>query len=55
MAGYLAAAYVSNDDLRAGRLRPALEQVLAQPLPAQADLGGSGRAAEQLLAMVSGQ
>lgn len=55
MAAYLPVAHVSNDDLRAGRLRPALEQVLEKPFPAQVDLGGSGRAADKLLEMAAGR
>ena len=37
MAGYLPTAYVRGDDLRAGRLEPALDAVLARPGHAAAD------------------
>jgi len=40
---------ISNDDLRAGRLRPALEEVLARPFPAEPALSGALVAARRLL------
>ncbi len=48
MGAYLPTAHVSNEDLRAGRLRAAIEEVLAKAFPPPADLGGSARAAERL-------
>ena len=49
MQTWLACAYVSNDELRHGRLREPLEAVLAQPLPPPPPLDGAQRAAERLL------
>lgn len=50
MPRYLAAAPLDNASLRAGRLRPALEAVLARPMPPPPPLDGADRAAERLLA-----
>lgn len=49
MQRHVPSAHVGNDDLLAGRLRPAIESVLAQPLPAPPDLGGAETAARRLL------
>jgi L-arabinokinase len=49
MKSLLACAYVSNDDLRHGRLRAALEAVLAEPMPAPPALDGAEQAAARLL------
>jgi L-arabinokinase len=49
MGQYVPAVHVSNDDLRAGRLRAALEEVLARPFPAEPDLSGALVAARRLL------
>jgi L-arabinokinase len=54
MKAYLPAAYVTNDDVRAGRLEPALRAVLALPLLPPPDLTGAERAAERILDYVSG-
>ena len=48
----LPAAHVSNDDLRAGRLRDALARVLALPFPDPPDMSGAGVAAERILSVV---
>ena len=45
----LACAPLSNEDLLAGRLAPALEDVLARPQPPPPDLDGAARAARRLL------
>src|SRR5262249_34513045 len=49
MKSLLACAYVSQDDLRPGRLRGALEALLAQPLLPPPALDGAERAAGRLL------
>jgi hypothetical protein len=49
MPRYLPVAYVSNQDLRAGRLRAALAEVAAAPFPPAPDLGGAEAAARRLL------
>jgi L-arabinokinase len=46
---WLACVHVGNDDLRAGRIREPIRQVLEMPLPPPADLGGAGRAAGYIL------
>jgi L-arabinokinase len=46
---YLACEPLSNEDLAAGRLAPALDAVLARPQPSPPDLGGAARAAARLL------
>ncbi len=50
MPRYLPVAYVSNQDLRDGRLREALEQVLAAPFPQTPRTNGASMVAEKLLA-----
>jgi L-arabinokinase len=52
MQDYLPCAYVSNPDLRAGRLGPALSAVLEAERPAPPDLDGARRAAKRLLEAV---
>lgn len=49
MAEYLPCAHVSNADLRAGRLVPAIESVLARPFPLLPRLDGAEVAARRLL------
>jgi hypothetical protein len=49
MGQYLPAVHVSNDEVREGRLRGALEQVLATPFPARPDLSGAAVAARRIL------
>jgi len=49
MARYVPCAHVTNADLMAGRLRHALKEVLAQPVPPPPDLSGAAAAAEWLL------
>jgi L-arabinokinase len=49
MGQWLAAAHVSNDDLRAGRLADPIERVLSAPVPPPPDLGGAARAAARVL------
>jgi hypothetical protein len=53
MSRWLPAVHVSNADLRAGRLRPALERVLALPFPDPPPLDGSQVAARRLLEFVT--
>lgn len=48
---WIPSRYVSNADLAAGRLEPALGEVLAEPWPEAPDLGGAAVAAERLLAL----
>jgi hypothetical protein len=48
----LPAAHVSNDDLRAGRLRDALDRVLALPFPDPPDMSGADVAGERILAVM---
>jgi L-arabinokinase len=45
----LPCAYVSNEDLRAGRLEKPIRSVLAQPFPEPPDLSGAEKAADRLL------
>jgi L-arabinokinase len=52
MARYLPAAYASNDEVREGRLGPALESVLAQPFPDPPRTDGATVAAERLLSFL---
>jgi L-arabinokinase len=52
MGRYLACAYVTNDDVRAGRLEPALEAVRAMPQPPLPDLSGADVAARRLLSLL---
>jgi L-arabinokinase len=49
MGRYLPAVHLSNDDLLAGRWRPALEDVLARPFPREPDLSGALVAARLVL------
>ena len=49
MVRWLPAEHVSNEDLLAGRLRPALEAVLARPFPDAPPLDGADVAARVLL------
>jgi hypothetical protein len=49
MVRWLPADYVSNEDLLAGRLQPALESVLARPFPEPPRLDGADVAARILL------
>jgi hypothetical protein len=51
MGRWLPARHVSNDDLLAGRLGPALEEVLAIPFPAPPDMSGAEQAARRLLSV----
>ena len=51
MSRWLPAVHVSNEQLRAGDLRDALERVLALPMPEPPDLRGADVAAERLLAL----
>jgi L-arabinokinase len=49
MARWLPARHVSNEDLLAGRVKAALDGVMAAPFPAPPDMGGAERAARRLL------
>ncbi len=49
MPRYLPVAYVSNQDLRDGRLGEALRQILAAPFPATPRTHGASVVAEKLL------
>jgi L-arabinokinase len=53
MGRYLPAVHVSNEDLAAGRLRPAIDDVLGQPWPDPPDLSGAARVADRLLELVA--
>jgi hypothetical protein len=53
MQRHLPCAHVSNEDLREGRWRPALESVLAPPVPPPPPLDGAEVAAERLLTLAS--
>ena len=53
MKRYLPTAYATNDEVREGRLRGALERVMAVPFPPVPDLSGAGRAADHLLSLLS--
>jgi L-arabinokinase len=53
MAGYLPTEYVSGEDLRAGRLGPALEAVLARPAVAPPPTNGAAAAAADLVGRLS--
>lgn len=55
MARYLPCAYVTNDDVGAGRLGAALARVLAAPLPPPPRLDGAEVAARRLLAVAEGR
>jgi hypothetical protein len=52
MARYLPCAFVSNDELREGRLSRALQAVLAMPFPDPPRTDGATVAAERLLALL---
>ena len=52
MARYLPSAHVSNDDLRAGRLRAPIRAVLDQPFPDPPRLDGARVAARRVLEIV---
>jgi L-arabinokinase len=52
MPRYLPSAFASNDDVREGRLGPALEAVLAMPFPEPPRTDGAAVAAEKLLALL---
>jgi hypothetical protein len=54
MAPLLPTRHVSQADLLGGRLRPALEALLAAPFPPAPDLSGAGRAAEAIRELLSG-
>ncbi len=54
MARYIPSAYVSNDDVRGGRLEGALERVLEEPLPPPPRLDGAQAAATRLLEIAAG-
>jgi len=53
MAGYIPVAFVSNGDLRSGRLREAVLSVLARPVPPPPALDGADRAASRILELLS--
>jgi len=53
MSRWLPAVHVTNEDLRAGELRGAIERVLALPFPDPPDLGGAKVAAQRVLALAS--
>ena len=55
MARYVPSAYVSNDDLRRGRLEGALERVLEEPPPPPPRLDGAEVAAKRLLEVAAGR
>jgi L-arabinokinase len=48
MPRYLPVAYVSGEDLRAGRLEPALDDVLSRPVPERPRTDGAAVAARRL-------
>lgn len=52
MAEHLPCAYVSNDDVRAGRLGVAIDDVLARAVPPAPRLDGAELAAERLLSLL---
>lgn len=54
MGDYLPCVHVNNEDVRAGRLRLAIEEVLARPWPGTPDVSGAGRAADRLLGLAGG-
>jgi L-arabinokinase len=51
MTRYIPAVHVGNDDVRQGRLGPALAEVRAQPVPAPPRLDGADVAADRLLSL----
>ncbi len=54
MARNLPCIHVSNEDLRAGKLRSALQDVLALPFPPPPDLSGAAVAARRVLEVAAG-
>jgi hypothetical protein len=50
MKRYVAAAHVSNRDLKEGRIEAALREALAAPMPAPPDLSGAEAAAQRIVA-----
>jgi len=52
MKRYIPAVHATNDEVRQGRLGPALDTVLAMPLPERPRIDGAEVAAERLLARV---
>lgn len=52
MPGYFPATYVSNADLLAGRIAPAVGDVLAKPMPPEPDMTGAANAARRLLELL---
>jgi hypothetical protein len=52
MPAYFPAAHVSNADLRAGTIGPAVRDVLAQPMPPPPDLGGATVVAQRVLELL---
>jgi L-arabinokinase len=51
MTRYIPAVHVSNDDVRRGRLGPALAEVQAQPVPPRPRIDGADVAAERILSL----
>lgn len=49
MAEYVPAVHVSNEDLMAGRVAPAVREVMARPMPPPRDTSGAEAAARRLL------
>jgi hypothetical protein len=49
MRAYLACVHISNEDLRAGRIRDAVERVLSEAMPPPPDMRGAARAAAHIL------
>jgi len=49
MAGHLPVAFVSNEDVRQGRIRDAVESVLGREVPPPPDLSGADGAASRIL------
>jgi hypothetical protein len=54
MPRYVPCAHVGNDDFLAGRWRPAIESVLARPVPPPPDLRGAETASRRLVAFARG-
>ena len=52
MPAYVACVHLPNAELRAGRLRSAVQRALAAPMPPAPDLGGAGRAARRVLELL---
>jgi hypothetical protein len=53
MKEYLPAVFASNEDLHAGRIGDALDEVLGQPFPKTPDLSGAQRAASRIVELAS--